>query len=367
MTSLSFAYPGVSAGDRAAILQPRATAEGTEVFVLATCLRVELAWRGGPDETPAIIDELYGNRSIPAAKTRTDLDAFHHLARVATGLESAQVGEVEVLTQFRQAVDDLAGRSADHGLVRVMETAVGVARAARRSLVAPRDVSLAKMAVRMAGDPQGVVVLGGGAMARAVVQELNHPDVAVFARRPATVAGMVPNPWERLPRALASCRAVISTVPGPVPVIEDMDRPNGDPLLVVDLGMPPAVSGIDPARLIYYGIDEVASSLPTDREPETEDVLAVESEKAWARLTVSPEASAILSSLIGRVDEAVDDEVRRFVGRFSSAEEPEAVLRQLAHTVARRIIHPSVSLLGSSRLTQRETDLLAEALGVERE
>lgn len=369
LTGLSFAYPGVSASDRAGILEPRTPADGIEVFVLATCLRVELAWSGGPDMAPAVLEQLYGSRDLPAAKVRTDLDAFHHLARVAAGLESAQVGEIEVLSQFRQALEQLARRaSAESDLVPVVESALGVARAARRSLSDPQRGSLAVAAARMVDSHAEVVVLGVGAMGRAVVRELDRSNVAVYARRSKPETGVPSRPWEELARTLTSCHAVVSTIPGPVPLLEELERPEGDPLLLVDLGMPPALAEFDPAGgVVYRGVDDVASSMPSTPEPEADEAVAIESEKTWGRLSVPDEASSIICSMVALVEQAVDDEVSRFAGRFSGADEPEQVLRQLARTVGRRIIHPAVSLLGSTPMTPGELDAVARAFGVDRD
>lgn len=369
LTGLSFAYPAVSASDRAEILEPRITPEGIEVFVLSTCLRVELAWSGGPELAPTVLEQLYGSRPLPAAKMRTDLDSFHHLARVAGGLESPRIGEAEVLSQFRQALEHMASRAtANSTLVSAVKTALGVARAGRRTLSDPHDGSLAAAAARMVASAGQVVVLGGGAMGRAMVMNLGPSKVAVYARHATPVAGVPSRPWEDLPGALASCQAAVSTVPGPLPFLGKLERSEEDPLLLVDLGMPPAVAKPeDTERVIYLGVDDVASSMPPTSEPEAEETVAIESEKAWGRLTVSQEACSIISSVVDIVDKAVDDEVRRFAGRFSAAQEPEQVLRQLAHTVARRIIHPSVSLLGSTPLTPGELDVLARAFGIDRE
>jgi len=196
---------------------------------------------------------------------------------------------------------------------------------------------------------------------------LDRSKVAVYARRSEPVAGIPSRPWEALPAALASCRAVVSTIPGPVPVLQELQRPEENPLLLIDLGMPPAVEEPDPSTLTYRGIDDVASSIPLGSEPEAEETVAIESEKTWRRLTVSREAGSIISSVIALAEHTVDDEVQRFAGGFSASQVPEQVLRQLAHKVARRIIHPSVSLLGSTPLTPEELDVLARAFGVERD
>jgi glutamyl-tRNA reductase len=152
-----------------------------------------------------------------------------------------------------------------------------------------------------------------------------------------------------------------------VPVLQELQRPEGNPLLLIDLGMPPAVEEPDPSALTYRGIDDVAFSMSLASEPEAEATVAIESEKTWGRLTVSREAGSIISSVVALAEQTVDDEVRRFAGAFSASEEPEQVLRQLAHTVGRRIIHPAVSLLGSTPLSPGELDVLAKAFGVERD
>jgi glutamyl-tRNA reductase len=369
LTALSFAWPDVSANERAQMLEPVLPVRmgRTEVFFLSTCLRVEVAWSGGPDLAPAVLEELYGTLPLPPGKVRTDLGAFQHLCRVAAGLESAQVGEAEVLAQFRQAVELLvAARLDDTDLGRVMEAAVGVARAGRRSLSAGHNGSLANAAARIVNSLPEVVVLGGGAMSRAVVRELDQPNVTIYARRPKPIAGHDTRPWEEAASVLMSCRAVVSTIPGPVPLLDDLKR-SGDPLVVVDLGMPPAITDPGAAdRVIYRGVDHVASSMRSDRDPAAEEAVAIESEKAWGRLTVSHEAGSIIRSVVDRVEQTVDEEARRFAGRLLAADDSEQVLRQLAHTVARRIIHPSVSLLGSTELAPEELDVVARAFGVDR-
>jgi glutamyl-tRNA reductase len=102
-------------------------------------------------------------------------------------------------------------------------------------------------------------------------------------------------------------------------------------------------------------------------EPDAEETAASESENAWRRLSVSPEARSLITSVVELVERTVDDEVRRFAHRFTATEEPDQVLRQLANSVAKRIIHPSVSLLGSTPLTSSDLDVMAKALGVDRE
>lgn len=367
LTSLSFAYPDVPADERAQMLEPESPSGDDAMFFLATCLRVEIAWVGVPDLAPEILADLYGSRSLPSAKMRTDLDALHHLSRIAAGLESALIGEEEVLAQFRQASERLLDSSPDTDLVRLLETATGVGRTARRHLNGSATGSLGSAAARMVASLPEVVVLGDGVMARAVVAELDPAKTAVYSRNPKVVAGIMSRPWDEVRKVLGVCRAVVSTIPGPVPALEELDRPD-DPLLIVDLGMPPALTQAGSSHhVIYHGVDDAAATVRSDPEPSAEEAVAAEADKAWRRLTVTNEAGSMITSLFDRVDQTVAEEVRRFGTRLKTASDSEQVLRQLAHTVARRILHPSVALLGSTPLGPDELMILAKALGVEDE
>lgn len=369
LTGLTLAYPDVPAPVRARFMTPDRAGAGPDVFVLTTCLRVELAWLGSLEAAPGVLAGLYGGTELPGSTIRSDADAFRHLARVAAGLESAQVGEREVLTQFRQAVRALEGdASAGSGLARVLESAVGVARAVRRSMPYRPDGSLAVAAARMTSQDGPVAVLGGGAMARAVVAEVSGGEVTVFARRP--VGGTSWRPWSDVAGALSEYPTVVSTVPGPLSLprvrVSDVLADRESPLVFIDLGMPSAVEAHWlPDSVDYRDVDAVADSLAYSVQAIADEVAAFEAAVIWDRLSVSDRAGSLIAAILTHGEAAVDDEVRRFADRLSGADDPERLLRQLARTVARRIIHPTISYVGSSPRPADELDVLARAFGID--
>lgn len=368
LTGLCFAYPDVAACDRAPLVDAAHTqpVAGHHIFVLSTCLRVELVWPGPPETASLILEELYGPKQFPAYTTRTGEEAFHHLARIAAGLDSVPVGETEVLAQFRQALKRFEEDTREaKELGTVLKTAIGVGRAARRALDAEPEGSLATAAAKIAGSAPKVAVLGSGAMARAVIAELDDPDVAVYARKPGRIAGIPTRPWSEAVEGLATVPAVISTVPGPAFDRHILaERP--EPLLFVDLGMPPAFESSQLGdSLDYRGVDDVAALVQPRPATEAERVASREAAAAWQRLTVSERAGSIINSVVDRADQTVDEEVQRFASRLTTATDPETVLRQLARTVARRILHPSVAFVGSTPLEEGELDVVARAFGVD--
>jgi len=72
LTSLSFAHPEVLSDRRAQLslsgnllhrAHGRLHATGHPAFLLSTCLRVEIAWAGGPETTSDVLACLYGDGS----------------------------------------------------------------------------------------------------------------------------------------------------------------------------------------------------------------------------------------------------------------------------------------------------------------
>lgn len=380
LTGLSFAHPAVPSGDRAALsldggslpaLHRRLRARGHEAFLLSTCLRVEIVWEGHPDGATGLLTSIYGDDSMSdLGVIRSDGEVFLHLCRIAAGLESPVIGESEVLSQFRQAASAFGNGAAGSGdLTRALEAAVGIGRGVRREL-GHTEGSMASVAAEAAHNHERVAVLGAGAMARATAGLLPGEAVRVFSRSPGLVAGHHALPWEAALEALATFPAVISTVPGRTPLFPDemvaaaLARRTG-PLLLIDLGLPP---GFERHRgdggIVHMGIDAIASSVRREPRPELEEIVENRAASAWLRLTASNRVGSVIAAMVDEAERAVDEEVRRFASRLPSASDPEAVMRQLAHTVARRVLHRPISYVGSSEQGSEAVQVFAEAFGV---
>lgn len=144
---------------------------GHDGVVLETCHRVE----------------LYGLGTAPAlrgALAHFDAAAARHVMRVAAGLESAIVGEDEVLHQVRAALHSARdGRRLDFRLLRLFETAIGAGRRARSRRttssgnLAQKAVAWLALRSELSGRP--VVVAGAGRMGAALAHALAGQRAAV--------------------------------------------------------------------------------------------------------------------------------------------------------------------------------------------
>ena len=151
--------------------------------LLSTCHRVEVYGFGRPPAIDPRLALLEGGSAI------------EHLLRVAAGLESAVIGEDEVLHQVRQALREARDRGGpDARLGRLLETAVRAGRRARANRTAS-GIGLADRALGwlqekapMSGKP--VLVAGSGRMGSALAHAARAAGATVtVASRDAAKAG----------------------------------------------------------------------------------------------------------------------------------------------------------------------------------
>jgi glutamyl-tRNA reductase len=208
-------------------------------------------------------------------------------------------------------------------------------------------------------------------MARAAAQQLDGVEVTIFARQSGIVAGHRTLAWEAASEALATYPAVISTVPGKVQLFADdliahSFARRSEPLLLIDLGMPPGFDRPQMGDSIrYLGVDEIASSVDPRPSAEAEESIARGAAATWRRLTSPDRVGVVIAALVAQAETAVAEEVARFSNRLLEAEDPERVLKQLARTVARRVLHPPISFISSREGGSEAVEVLAEAFGVD--
>src|SRR5437899_4662717 len=228
-------------GEEIAGLLRRARMElpGTEALVLSTCNRTEFyldADDAGPwhellkrvrPDAPATPEDCHFYE-------RRGADAFRHLARVACGLESAILGDRQLLSQLREAVT-LTQRAGTLGqeLNRATAAALRLGRSARSQTgIAEGSAGIGSaVAATIAGDSANkrVAVLGAGEAARSVARHLTKLGIAdlTFCNRTAAAAdglalehGGAARPWAGVPAVLEEIDAAAVATASPVPVLD---------------------------------------------------------------------------------------------------------------------------------------------------
>ena len=260
----------------------------TEAMVLSTCNRVEVyavvdAFHGGLAVVGQVLSEHSGMSMGDLTKyayVRYSEAAVEHLFAVASGLDSAVVGEQQVLGQVRRAYGTAeANRTVGRVLHELAQRALSVGkRVHSETAIDAAGASVVSVALGLADCRLGgltgktAVVIGAGAMGALSVAHLTRAGVehihvlnrslsrAQRLARKIRESGVRAEALalDRLPGALAdadvvvTCTGAISTVVSLADVHHALASARRDeaahPLVICDLGMPrdvdPAVAGL---------------------------------------------------------------------------------------------------------------------------
>jgi glutamyl-tRNA reductase len=331
---------------------------------------------------------------------RFDDDVTSHLFTVAAGLDSAVLGESEVLGQVRRAwekaqVEQVSGPV----LGALFRHAVETGKRVRSETAIARGItSLSHGAVALATSrrPGGllgarVLVVGAGEMGEGVVQALggHGADSVVIANRTAdrteTLVAALPEatadqvraePLDGLDTLLAASDVVFTSLGTTLPVIDRpmlaaavAGRPAGAPLLVIDLGMPRNVepSAADLEGLTLLDMDVLRAAVEdalSGRQDEVAGANQIVSDEVERYRVASRarDAAPIVSALRARAEEARQSALDRQRARRSELsdaqwEQVDAVTRSM---VAKLLHQPTVALKDAAGTPRGER--LVEAL-----
>jgi glutamyl-tRNA reductase len=369
ISSASFAYPALDHHRRTFLAESLGGRSVPGAMVLSTCLRIELAVPGDQGQLRQVVETAFATRRpstiLEMARIRRDLDAVVHLFRVAAGLESPFVGEPEILAQFRSAVIQAGEMSGDGLFQKLLEGAVAVGRQVREEVLGDRPLgSIAAVAARMIGGASRVAVVGAGAMAQAVAAALAAlpaaPEVVILARHPEKVAVTGSTAWEmeRLEEVLARFPAVVSVTSAGRELVgsdrlSEILATRDEPLVVVDLAMPPDFRPVAAPGLVYYDVDRLAAmaigQIPSE---EADALITAAAGSAYHSVSQRPELGPLIGGMMSTADQVVEATVDRFAGRLATPAD-RAILNQAAHTVARRLLSGPVAYL---KLADRHPD-----------
>jgi glutamyl-tRNA reductase len=228
-------------------------------LVLRTCRRVVILG-AGPGPAPGAIIAAVGPEAAGKAHGRDGSSAIEHILRLAAGLESAVIGEDQILSQIRalrRSAD--AAVIVDARLVRLLDTAIFVGRRARADR--PRDErSLAERGLAWLQERSGplagarMLVAGVGPIGREIARlaATAGAHITVASRDPAAHA-QAHGPGEPgTPISLAEAVSLVPSVDllavalaGQWPDLVALESPLP---ITVDLSAPPAVPAAVRAR-----------------------------------------------------------------------------------------------------------------------
>jgi len=372
----------------------------SEAVVLSTCNRTEVyvvaeRFHGAYQD----VRDFFGDLSSLAPEdfqhhlyAHYDDEAVRHLFSVAAGLDSAVLGESEILGQVRTAWERAqAEGTARSGLNALFRHALEVGKRARTDTAISRyTTSVSQATVELAAEHLGslegrkVLVIGAGDMGEGMALALARAGVAevVVANRTrqraealALRVGGRSVPLGEMVDAVADADVVLTSTGSSGVLVERDDlaevmalRP-GRPLLVVDVAVPrdvdPGVASLDGVTLLDLDdLRSFAEAGVNGRRAEAALVRALVDDEVLRYLDAATarQVAPLVASLHARAEDLRRRELTRQRARLAELDERQrATVEAVTRSVLAKLLHePTVRLKDAAGTPRGER--LAEAL-----
>lgn len=382
-----------------ALGQWRVELPGTELALLSTCNRVEL-YAAGDDRSPdaeVLVAALAGfHRILPEQITDqlitlSDQEVVEHLFRVAASLDSMVVGEPQILSQVKQALQfaqqyESAGPRLNSLFQSALRTAkrVTTETSLHQHRVSIPSVAIAELAtcVFESFDNKHILVAGAGDMAEETLrylQQAGRPHIHVVNRNRERGEALAArwsgycHPWDELHDQLARADLAISTTAASEPIVTAAEfakrvspRRHQRPLVILDLAVPqdfePAIS--DELAVYLYSIDDLKQACERNRSKRTAELPAAEA-------IVQEEASRFITETHLRMTAPVIMGLREGLHRPKEAElerlfnklpdlddKSREEIRQFADRLVNKLLHPPLESLRTASQNGTHLSLL---------
>jgi glutamyl-tRNA reductase len=368
-----------------------------EVAVLSTCNRTEVyavteKFHGAyADIRDFLCDlgRLAPDDLHPYLFAQHDDAAVNHLFEVAAGLDSAVIGESEILGQVRQAweVAQLAG-GARTNLNLLFRSALEVGKRARTETGIGRGTaSVSHAAVELAVDRVGalsgkrVLVVGAGTMGEGITVALHRAGAGEILVANRTIdrgselsdrVGGVAIGFERLGEALSVADVVLTCTGAGEPILTPdrvaAVRPPSRPLLIVDIAVPRDVdvSVAELSHVELLDLDDLrdwADRGRSHRKAEAERVREIVREEVerFTQEVTALQAAPLVAALRERAELLRVAELERYGSRLAALDEAQRdAVDALTRGIVAKLLHrPSVRLKQQAGTPQGERNAAA--------
>ncbi len=371
------------------------------LVILSTCNRTEIyADTGGDAASVEEVQACLGGLDKSAGAFNVDetyvfdgKDVVSHLTRVATGLESAILGEPHIVGQ----ISDAFACSVDLGvsspaLTEVFHHAIRASRRIRRSAgISARRSSIATLAIAAAevnsgGYPgKSVITIGAGDIGEEIALGIQRKGVAAqfIASRShkraislSTRAGAYPILFSQMRDSLVAVDIVFTCTSSDSPILtrellkETVRARANQPLVIVDLAVPsdvePGSGDIDGITLI--GIDDLQNPSPGQQMPApilhlAEELVIQETARFRFPAQTAP-GEAFVRELALFAENIRRSELERTASRLTTLAPAERLaIEQMTKSIVKKI------LAGPIQYAKRQSDqesirLAAEPFGI---
>jgi glutamyl-tRNA reductase len=344
-----------------------------EALFLSTCNRTELYCAG--KEALPIIEwlakevKLTSTEILPFSYTHIEVSAVQHLMRVASGLNSMVLGEVEILGQIKTAYRKACeGGMVGKRLGRLFQTSFSVAKQVRTETgISVNSVSIASTAVRLAEriftdlKQATVLLIGAGELIRLIVIHLRQVGVShiILANRSESRRDALSEEYgaesislSMIPEKLKEADIVIAGTASILPIVgkgmveRALKYRKRKPIFMVDLAMPrdiePEVGELDDVYL--YGLHDLQTLVEENRQKRAQSILVAEhiiqtEAEQFMQWLRAQTAFGTVKKFREKFEIERDQVLTNALRQLQLGKSPEIVLQRAVHSITNRLLH----------------------------
>lgn len=353
-----------------------------ESLIVSTCNRTELYCsvdEGAADQVAkwVIKDRQLADDASSCLYTLEQYDVVQHVFCVAAGLDSAVLGEPQILGQLKDAFQH-AEKAGTIGplLGRLFRRAFSVAKQVRTGTeIGSSPISVAYAAVSLARqifsrlNERTALLIGAGETIELAARHLHSNDLGrmVIANRRVSRARELARRFDayaislgEIPAHLAEADIIITSTSSPVPLLsaeavaDALARRRHQPMFIVDIAVPrdvdPAVADLQ--NVYLYTVDDLGEVIQENLQnreqaaQQARQIIQAETAgfaMAMRELDAVPTIRSLRALAQADADRLLNDARRN----LTAGEDPATVLNHLARQLTNKFLH-----LPSSRLRQ---------------
>ena len=292
----------------------------------------------------------------------SDNDAFAHLLRVMTGIDSMIVGEPDIFGQVKKAYEN--SRSFGYlnsNLDSIFSKSINITKEIRSATnLSKNPVSIASLVenIILKEGHSPVLIIGAGDVGKPLLKRLiaNGYEVALFNRSKVEVDGIKSNPLSKLTKNINEFKTIVVAAPSDKEFFGSEDFKTSEDRLIFDLAIPRNLDGSlnNLKNFKLLTLDEISMMVEEnikgrkDSVAQAEEIIEKNSETEFRKIKNKKSIDVKQKEFRESLTETRDEAVNKAKKRILKGDDIENIIDDLASEIASKNAFQVSKILDSS-------------------
>ena len=292
----------------------------------------------------------------------SDNDAFAHLLRVMTGIDSMIVGEPDIFGQVKKAYEN--SRSFGYlnsNLDSIFSKSINITKEIRSATnLSKNPVSIASLVenIILKEGHSPVLIIGAGDVGKPLLKRLiaNGYEVALFNRSKVEVDGIKSNPLSKLTKNINEFKTIVVAAPSDKEFFGSKDFKTSEDRLIFDLAIPRNLDGSlnNLKNFKLLTLDEISMMVEEnikgrkDSVAQAEEIIEKNSETEFRKIKNKKSIDVKQKEFRESLTETRDEAVNKAKKRILKGDDIEKIIDDLASEISSKNAFQVSKILDSS-------------------